>query len=92
MQTQPRYVRLIHRLLGETWFVQRLSDAVALSRSTGTGLRFVTAAGELLDRDGSFVVGPRHSSAGIISFLIGVFAANWAVALSSSEAVVGIGV
>jgi chromosome segregation protein len=67
VQTQPRYVRLIHRLLCETWFVKRLSDAVALSRSTGTGLRFVTAAGEVLDRDGSFVVGPRHSSAGIIS-------------------------
>ena len=49
---------LLAHLLGDTWFVDRLGDALALSRSVGRGLRFVTPKGEVLEADGTLVVGP----------------------------------
>lgn len=58
---------LIARLLGETWFVERLSDAFPLSRTAGKGLRFVTGKGQLLEANGTLIVGPPQANAGLIS-------------------------
>jgi chromosome segregation protein len=65
--TEPRYAPLAERLLGGTWMVERLADALNLAASKGPGACFVTLAGELLTADGTLVVGPKHVSAGLIS-------------------------
>ena len=65
--TEPRYARLAERLLGGTWIVERLADALSLAASKAPGARFVTLAGELLTADGTLIVGPKHVSAGLIS-------------------------
>jgi len=67
VQTTPEYLPLARRLLGRTWFVQTLADALALADSDGAGLNYVTAAGELLAADRTLCVGPRNTSTGLIS-------------------------
>ncbi len=49
---------LITHLLGHTWLVDSLASALGMRKLSGAGLRFVTADGQLLDNDGSTVVGP----------------------------------
>jgi len=58
---------LLRRLLGDTWLVKDLSHALELSRSIGSGLRFITVGGQLVEPDGSMVVGPRQRTVGLIS-------------------------
>jgi chromosome segregation protein len=60
-------VPLARRLLGRTWFVDRLATALRLTQTTGRGLSFVTTDGELLSADGTLVVGPRRASTGLLS-------------------------
>jgi len=67
VETEPRYGPLAQRLLGRTWVVQRLAHARRLAGSAPRGLRFVTLSGELLEADGSLVVGPSHSAGGLVS-------------------------
>ena len=67
VEAHPRCGPLAKRLLSRTWFVEQLGQAVALSSSIGPGLTFVTLTGELLEPDGTLVVGPRHGSTGLIS-------------------------
>ncbi len=67
VQTEPEYVPLARRLLGRTWFVEKLSHALALAESDGAGLVYVTVAGELLAADGTLTVGPPNTSTGLIS-------------------------
>src|SRR5690606_10375329 len=67
VETQLRFVAVARRLLGRTWFVEKLSHAIDLARSAGRGLRFVTVAGELLESDGTLVVGPRNAGDGLVS-------------------------
>ena len=67
VRTQPAYQELIKRLLGDTWFVENLSDALQLSRTIGRGQRFVTAEGELIDRDGVVTAGPPQAAAALVS-------------------------
>ncbi len=67
VETEPEYEPLARRLLGRTWLVERLADAVALSRAEGRGMSFVTLSGEHLAADGTLGVGPRHASSGLIS-------------------------
>jgi chromosome segregation protein len=67
VESAPDYTLLVRRLLGRTWFVQTLAHAVTLSQTEGRGLRFVTAAGELLEADGTLVVGHGAGASGIIS-------------------------
>jgi len=67
VHTEPQYALLVTRLLGQTWVVEKLSHALALSKAEGVGLSFVTLAGELLAADGTLTVGPRHASTGLIS-------------------------
>jgi chromosome segregation protein len=67
VESSAEIAPLARRLLGRTWLVDRLSTAYRLSQATGRGLDFVTAGGELLSADGTLIVGPRHSSTGILS-------------------------
>jgi chromosome segregation protein len=67
VETAPRFGGLASRLLGRTWLVDRLSTAVRLSRAAGRGLDFVTSDGELLQADGTLIVGRRPALIGILS-------------------------
>jgi len=67
VDTPPQVTPLAERLLGRTWIVEKLDHALELAKSVGNRQRFVTLAGELLDADGTLVVGPRGASTGLIS-------------------------
>ena len=67
VQTEPEYAPLARHLLGKTWIVDKLADALALAESDGDGLDFVTVAGEMLVADGTVIVGPPRNSTGLIS-------------------------
>jgi chromosome segregation protein len=67
VETEPRFVPLARRLLGRTWIVEKLSHALELARTAGPGLSFVTLSGELLEADGTLIVGPRQLAGGLIS-------------------------
>jgi len=67
VETEPEYAPLARRLLGRTWLVEKLSDALALAESDGAGRVYVTVAGELLAADGTLTVGPPNTSTGLIS-------------------------
>jgi len=59
--------RLVAMLLGTTFVVGSLDDALALRQRAPTGLRFVTLAGELVDEHGGIHFGPRHSATSLVS-------------------------
>ncbi len=67
VRAEPQRQELLRHLLGTTWFVDTLDTALRLSRLCGAGLRFVTARCELLDRDGSMILGPAGAAAGLVS-------------------------
>jgi chromosome segregation protein len=67
VQCEGRLAILAERLLGRTWFVEKLAHALSLASSLGSGLSYVTLAGELLEPDGTLTVGPRSASTGLIS-------------------------
>ena len=67
VECEPALKPLLERLLGRTWFVKKLEHAFALAQSDGAGLTFVTAAGDLLEPDGTLAVGPRNAASGLIS-------------------------
>ncbi|GIW97657.1 MAG: chromosome partition protein Smc [Pirellulaceae bacterium] len=58
---------LIQYLLGTTWLVESLDVALELSHFRGAGLRFVTAACELLESDGTLTFGAIQSASGLVS-------------------------
>jgi len=67
VETESRFVPLARRLLSRTWFVENLAHALQMAHSVGRGLRYVALSGELLEPDGTLVVGPRNASTGLIS-------------------------
>jgi len=67
IRVEPPFALLAERLLGRTWFVEKLEHALALSEGKNAGLNFVTLAGELLEADGTLTVGPREAAVGLIS-------------------------
>ncbi len=67
VETAPRFVPLVHHLLGRTWCVESLSDALRLRALDSTGAQFVTRAGELITADGRLLAGPRSASLGLVS-------------------------
>ena len=67
VETAARFRPLAERLLGGTWIVERLDQALDLAAQAGADVSFVTLAGELLSGDGTLVVGPRPGAAGLIS-------------------------
>ncbi len=67
VETDAAYRALVKHLLGNTWVVERMSHALRLVDEVPVGVRFVTLAGELLESDGTFQVGPSHAAGGLIS-------------------------
>lgn len=67
VRTREPFRPLLAHLLGGTWFVETLADSLALSKTVGRGLRFVTAKGEVLEADGTLLIGPAQASLGLIS-------------------------
>jgi chromosome segregation protein len=55
------------RLLGKTAVVESLPDALSLHREGPQGWRYVTRAGDVLEADGTYRVGPLGASMGILS-------------------------
>lgn len=64
-EPQDRVIAL--RLLGKTVVVDTLHDAMTLHREAPKGWRYVTKAGEVLESDGTYRVGPLGASMGILS-------------------------
>ncbi len=67
VQTKPEYEELIRRLLGTTWIVKRLSDALHLHPKFAPQIRLLTLDGEVVDFDGTILLGARQSTVGIVS-------------------------
>jgi chromosome segregation protein len=67
VEAAPGFAPLARRLLGRTWIVETLADALRLARTADRPAAFVTLAGEHLAADGALVVGPRHGATGLIS-------------------------
>ncbi|GAB4137065.1 MAG: chromosome segregation protein SMC [Planctomycetaceae bacterium] len=58
---------LARRLLRDTWIVETLDIAFQLAREAGRGCRFVTLQGELLEADGTLIVGTARSETTLVS-------------------------
>ncbi|MEM9645892.1 MAG: chromosome segregation protein SMC, partial [Planctomycetota bacterium] len=67
IQCEDTYASLARHLLSNTWVVDSLETAFGLRKLSGAGLRFVAATGELLESDGTTVVGPAGMSTGLVS-------------------------
>ena len=67
IQCAPEHAPLAHHLLGLTMVVESLADALTLQREARAGFRFVTAAGEVLEADGTIRAGRMTAAMGIIS-------------------------
>ncbi len=67
VNTDPAYAHLAHRLLGRTWIVESLAVAKRLYKESDDRTHFLTISGELLEADGTLVVGPPHGASGLIT-------------------------
>ncbi|MGV3485401.1 MAG: chromosome segregation protein SMC [Planctomycetaceae bacterium] len=67
VQSEKHLQPLVRHLLGTTWLVDSLATALGLRKLSGAGLRFVTSRCELLEQDGSIVIGPSGAAAGLVS-------------------------
>ena len=63
----PQDAAVASGVLGETIAVERLADAVALQANAPAGFRYVTAAGEVLEADGTLRAGPLGPTMGLLS-------------------------
>ncbi len=69
VQVEPPYVAFIRQLLGGTWVVKTLADALELhgNHPNAEKVRFVTLDGEIVESDGALVVGPKSITSGLVS-------------------------
>jgi chromosome segregation protein len=70
VETPAEFADVIRRLLGTTWFVEDLPTATQLAERHGSGCRWVTRTGQVLEADGTLIAGPRiaaETGAGIVS-------------------------
>ena len=67
VETTPELAILTRRLLGRWWFVDSLRTAMRLAGGIGRGLNYVTVVGEVVAADGTFIVGHRQSTTGLLS-------------------------
>ncbi len=68
VQAKPDFTAFVNRLLGGTWVVKTLSDALRLSEANEhRKVRFVSLDGEVVEADGTVVVGPKSSGTGLVS-------------------------
>lgn len=59
--------RLATHLLGDTWIVETLNDAIYLSDKTQRKCRFVTLQGELVESDGTLFAGIELSATSVLT-------------------------
>lgn len=62
-----RAPRLAAHLLGDTWIVETLNDAILLSDKTQRKCRFVTLQGELVESDGTLFAGIELSASSVLT-------------------------
>ncbi len=69
IQVKQPYTAFIRQMLGGTWVVKTLGDALHLhsNHQGGNQVRFVTLDGEIVEADGAVVVGPKSVTAGLVS-------------------------
>ncbi len=69
VQVKPDFTLFIRRLLGGTWVVKTLGEALHLHNTRGDSerVRLVTLDGEIVEADGSVVVGPKSVATGLVS-------------------------
>ncbi len=67
IKCDEKFQPLARHLLASTWLVDSLATAIGFRKLSGAGLRFVTSSGELLENDGTIVVGPTGASTGLVS-------------------------
>lgn len=69
VQVEPQFGGFIRRLLGGTWVIKTLGDALHLHANfpDADRVRFVTLDGEIVEADGAVVVGPKSVTAGLVS-------------------------
>ena len=67
VQVEERFGGFVRNLLGGTWVVKSLSDALRLHHETQKAVRFVTLDGEIVEADGSVFIGPKASQLGLVS-------------------------
>src|SRR5439155_13756076 len=67
VRVDPEYRHLLEHLMGGTVVVDTLTEAVELHRAAPHGFRYVTAAGEVLESDGTLRAGPLTAAMGLLS-------------------------
>ncbi|MEZ6092987.1 MAG: hypothetical protein R3C03_01940 [Pirellulaceae bacterium] len=67
VQCNSEHRPLVTRLFAGSWLVQDLATALELRKQFSSVLRWVTLAGEIVEADGTLVVGPKASTQGIVS-------------------------
>lgn len=66
IETDAAYADVIQRLLGDTWLVESLTQALAI-QAKHYGVRLVTRACEVLTADGTLYVGSGGTGVGLVS-------------------------
>ena len=67
VQADSEFAEFTSSLLGGTWLVKTMRDAIHLRRQHSRSVRFVTLQGDVLEADGTLVAGPRSAVVGIVS-------------------------
>ncbi|MCH2182152.1 MAG: chromosome segregation protein SMC [Mariniblastus sp.] len=67
VQVDARFASFVRQLLGGTWVVKTLADALRLYQEKPETVRYVTLDGEIVESDGTVVVGPKSVATGLVS-------------------------
>ena len=67
VQVNTEYATFVRKLLGGTWIVKTLADAISLFNRRLGRIRLVTLDGEIVEADGSVIVGPKAIVTGLVS-------------------------
>jgi chromosome segregation protein len=67
VHADSRYIEFVRKILGGTWLVKTLADAVRLRQQKSNTVRYVSMDGEVIESDGTIVVGPKSSAVGLVS-------------------------
>ena len=67
VQVNSNYANFVRGLLGGTWIVKTLSHAISLHERKLGRIRLVTLDGEIVEADGSVIVGPKAVVTGLVS-------------------------
>ena len=67
VQVEPSWVDFVRQLLGGTWVVKTLDDALRLHEQSTRPVRLVTLDGEIVEPDSTVIAGPRSANTGLVS-------------------------